>query len=184
MKRVGILAALCAVLAAVLMIRFAQFGAVPQRLPETAAPPDEPTRPAIYRSIAVKDRDGFHHTVRTAPDVDVVVMATWCPYSQELKGFISDPAVRPYLANRRFVFLFEADESPHGSPFANESFFDGLPGEIYVVEDTEGLGVTAFPMFYSAQTTLFELDRTSWAVQRLGMPRQLARDLLSRHAVQ
>ena len=51
MKRVGILAALCVVLAAVLMIRFTGFGTVPQCLPETAdAPPDEPTRPAVYRS--------------------------------------------------------------------------------------------------------------------------------------
>ncbi len=211
MKRVGILGALCVVLAAILMYRPADFGAVPQLLPETAAPPDESTRPAIQRSIAVKDRDGFHGTVRTAPDVDVVFMATWCPYSQELKGFVTDPAVRPYLANRRVVFLFEASEWPRlqrimaedrgtspeqakqviaarqqrqrGSPFANESFFGGLPGEIYFVDDADVLGLSGFPSFYSTQTTQFDLGRTNWAVRRLGMPRQLARDLLSRHKV-
>ncbi len=208
MKRAGILAALCVVLAAILLYRPADFGAAPQPRLETAAPPDESTRPAIHRSIAVKDRDGFHRTLRTAPDVDVVVMATWCPYSQELKGFLTDPAVGPYLANRRLVFLFEASEWPRlqrmmvenqgasqeqarlaiaarqrrqrGSPFADGTFLEGLPGEIYFVDDANELGLSGFPSFYSAQTTHFDLGRTNWAVQRLGMPRQLARDLLGK----
>lgn len=218
MKRMVILLALSAVLAGILLSRSSTPAAAPAPStepaavpPATAAPQPEPSRPAVQRTIAVTDANGLPRTVRTAASTDVVLMATWCPYSEELKGFLTDPAVRPRLANRRLVFLFEASEWPRlqrrmvddqgvsveeaeaaiaeyrrqrgGSPFADERFLQGLPGEIYFVESADELGLSGFPSFYSERTARFDLSRSTWAMQRLGMPRELVRELLDKHAV-
>ncbi len=210
MKRLLVLLALSVVLAAILLPRSPDVEAVPELSAEPATPPKEPVRPVTHRAITAKDRYGSPVTLRTS-EADMVVMATWCRYSQELKGFLTDPAVRPHVAGRRLVFLFEVSEWPRlqrrmvenrqaspeeatrviairqqqqrGSPFANESFLRGLPGEIYFVADADALGMSGFPAFYSAVTARFDLGRANWAVQHVGMPGQLVRDLLAKHAV-
>lgn len=62
--------------------------------------------------LTVESEDG--RSVQVAPDktTDLIYMGTWCPYSKQLKNMLNDPRTRPYLANRKLIFLFDHNEWP------------------------------------------------------------------------
>lgn len=45
-------------------------------------------------------------------NTDIVYMATWCPYSNQLKSFLADKRIRKYTATRNIVFVFSNNEWP------------------------------------------------------------------------
>jgi hypothetical protein len=76
------------------------------------APTDQTTAPkfVVPMTISATTPNGKPATLTNGGNVDFVIMGTWCPYSKQMKRFMNDPVVRPYIARRKLVFLFSTNE--------------------------------------------------------------------------
>jgi hypothetical protein len=62
--------------------------------------------------IVAQGADGSTRRIAASGRTDLVYMATWCPYSKQLKRFLNDPQILPYSHQRTFPFLFDKNEWP------------------------------------------------------------------------
>jgi hypothetical protein len=67
-------------------------------------------RPKYYMNVS--SPKGGAETINADGDSDIIYMATWCPYSKQLKSFLTDPRVKEYTAKRKLQFVFEESEWP------------------------------------------------------------------------
>jgi hypothetical protein len=74
-----------------------------------ASVPMEISRPPI----SVATLDGRVDQVQADAHTDLVFMATWCPYSKQLKKAILDQRLSPYISRRKLKFLFSDNEWPN-----------------------------------------------------------------------
>ncbi len=56
--------------------------------------------------------DGSTKTISASWKTDLIYVATWCPYSKQLKQFLSDDRIKPYAKKRTLLFVFSKDEWP------------------------------------------------------------------------
>ena len=122
----------------------------------------------------------------------VCIMATWCPYSKQLKDILNDSVSDVYIKDRRLVFLFaeewpsvesqindlveageytqeEAEElivalktRANWGPLFDESFLADLQGDHYYLQDESGIEWTSFPDCYSHKKNEFGLAAIEW----------------------
>ena len=138
----------------------------------------------VSRQIQMTDKDGNQQNVPIDCDTDVFYMATWCPYSKELKDDLKGGKYS-YLGQRKFVFVFSNELSivekemrdggfpeskiksklaemklqPSWERVFDQKFLDDLPGKYYFVE-SDPSEVHAFPTVYSNGKYM---DRGDWA---------------------
>lgn len=133
---------------------------------------------------------------------DFVIMATWCPYSKQLKRFLNDPITRPYAQKRRLIFLFSRDEWPDveaelkdgglsgtqlkqqlsllkqrsgSASLFDPSFLDDVPGDVYLcnLPDHDG-----YPFVISGTGR----DKIGWMTVDLRMPESLLLPTFKKYA--
>ena len=158
---------------------------------------------SVPKTIAAKTPAGQAVTLRNGGNTDFVIMATWCPYSKQLKRFLNDPATRPYAQRRRLIFLFSENEwsnveaelresglspeqqkrqverfrSESGSAsLFDPSFLDDVPGDVYLCKiPAEADG---FPSVISGTGR----DKLGWMSVDLAMPESLLLPTFKKYA--
>src|SRR4051794_20141188 len=66
----------------------------------------------VPRTISATKPDGKPVQLTASGDTDFIIMATWCPFSKQLKRFLNDPKTKPYARKRNLIFLFNKNEWP------------------------------------------------------------------------
>ena len=72
--------------------------------PVATAELPEPVRLSVLTSL------GTETIVTIDEDTEVLVVATWCPYTRQLNSALKDWRFRQYLRGKRLVYLFAYDE--------------------------------------------------------------------------
>jgi hypothetical protein len=62
--------------------------------------------------ISVTTLDGRLAEVQADAQTDIIIMATWCPYSKQLKEALLDQRLGPYVSKRKLQFVFSDNEWP------------------------------------------------------------------------
>lgn len=147
----------------------------------------------VPKYITATTPEGAPTELVNGGNTDFVIMATWCPYSKQMKRFMNDPVTQPYIAKRKLIFLFSNDEWPTvrselkdqvsateldeeiaalkkksgSTAFYDPSFLDDVPGDAYLCKippECDG-----FPSFISGSGR----NKLGWMMVDLGMPHEL-----------
>jgi hypothetical protein len=160
----------------------------------SAQPSDYAPKFRVPKMILATTPNGRPVTLYNGGATDFLILATWCPYSKQLKKFLNDPVTRPYAARRKMIFLFSNNEwadvgaelkdsgmsAPEvkrqvaklraesgSSSLFDPSFLDDVPGEVYLCnlpKEMEG-----FPSVISGSGR----DKLGWLAEDLKMPEGL-----------
>ena len=131
--------------------------------------------------LTVSLKDGKEQRIDVQSSV-VIAVATWCPFSQKLRDFLTREDVKPYLGAVKFSFLLEdetqtvaehlekelkgkdwTEEQKHdilaemrkkvaNTGYFDQSFLSTLPGDRYQVPSLSQLAVPAFPSVLAPST--------------------------------
>ena len=148
----------------------------------------------VPKTIAAATPDGRQVQLQNGGNTDFVIMATWCPFSKQMKQFLNDPVTRPFAKRRKIVFLFsynewldvEAELKESGLKAAqvkqqltklraqsgsnslfDPSFLDNVPGDVYLCRLPKEMD--GFPSVISGSGR----DKIGWLSIDLNMPERL-----------
>lgn len=165
--------------------------------------PREPTRLTVLSSLGVETR------LNIDEQTEVLVVATWCPYTRQTDAVLRDPRGRPYVRGKRLIYLLAWDEldrkanawvrdgrmtraqadeliarQPEGRPrLVDPEFVDGAATHrIYYYDSSHPVVTDGFPSAYSGPPNVFRLNYGVWFWRRLEMPRDVWRELFDAHA--
>jgi hypothetical protein len=154
-------------------------------------------------TIQATTPDGRPVRIANGGNVDFIAMATWCPYSKQMKRFLNDPKTKPYAAKRKIIFLFQSNEWPTverelkegglsglelqqrlkelkedsgSASLFDPSFLDDLPGEAYLC--TLPKEVNGFPSVMSGTGR----DKIGWLITDLNMPESILMPTFTKYA--
>ena len=155
--------------------------------------PREPVRLTVLTSL------GTETTLTIDEDTEVLVVATWCPYTERLNSALKDMRSRPYLAGKRLVYLFAYDEldrkanewvrggkisqaeadayvdsQPRGPRLIDRTFLARAATQrIYYFDAEHPVRTEGFPSAFSGPPNEFLTNYGVWMSDRLGMSREL-----------
>ena len=153
--------------------------------------------------LTVLNRSGIPTTLTIDENTEVLVVATWCPYTRRLNNALKDVRSRKYLAGRRLVYLLGYDEldkraawwvrngrisqadadalvgsQPHGARLVNPEFLtEAATRRIYFFDSDHPVRYEGYPAAFSGPPNEFLTSYGNWLTRRLGMPREV-RDAL------
>lgn len=136
---------------------------------------------------------------------DIVIGATWCPHTAELKRALADAKMKPYIAERNIFFLFQPDDletaaaqfeelvkSGHYPSWQAMQIRDMLRDrrrlsplfDLAFVEDLGGRwgiattrkNVNEFPTILAGEKYI---DASDWLLDELHVPRSLALEIMN-----
>ncbi|MEE8574266.1 MAG: hypothetical protein V3T30_02540 [Thermodesulfobacteriota bacterium] len=169
--------------------------------------------PSISNATELALIDEYDNKVNVNIDdkTDIVAVASWCPYSKELVGFLKDYRTSKYLSGRTILFVLDNEwprvqkklneavgngeltraqaaqvladmkEESSGKPVTDVSFLYSLPGDYYFIPAGSNISHDGYPSFYSRASNRFDQNRGEWAVRRLKMPAKLASEIMEKH---
>ena len=159
----------------------------------------EPVRLSVLTSL------GTETIVTIDEDTEVLVVATWCPYTRQLNSALKDWRFRQYLRGKRLVYLFAYDEldkkaaewvkegrisqaeadayvdsQPRGPRLVDRAFLvTAATHRIYFYDAEHPVRHDAFPAAFSGPPNEFLTNYGVWLSRRLGMPRELKETVLA-----
>ena len=79
----------------------------------------------MKEELKVYDSYGDLVTINPTDNPRIVSMATWCPYSKQLKSFLTDSQIKPSFSNFDLIFLFEKNEWNNMRKVVKNAFENG-----------------------------------------------------------
>lgn len=171
--------------------------------PASADGPREPTRLTVLSSLGVET------PLIIDEGTEVLVVATWCPYTRQTDAVLRDPRARPYVRGKRLVYLLAWDEldrkanawvrdgrmtraqadaliasQPEGRPRLVEPDFvaGAATDRIYYYDSSHPVVAGGYPSAYSGPPNVFQLNYGLWFWRGLRMPLAIKRELFAAHA--
>jgi hypothetical protein len=170
---------------------------------EVHTPSDTSPKFQVPKTLAATTPDGRSVKLQNGGATDFVILATWCPYSKQLKRFLNDPITRPFATRRKLIFLFSNNEWPDvetelkepgksaaqlkqelaklraqsgSNSLFDPSFLDDVPGDVYLCDLPKEMD--GFPSVISGTGR----DQIGWMAVDLNMPERLLLPTFKKYA--